>query len=243
MDFVPTQPGIHAVEHVFWLDRESYAARGGVVEDAIGKHYSGSRDLTRIKIGRTVYPLRRSLKGRFDPLPSGGFEFVVDGFADPFVGRGETRDDAYRDWSEQIHVSFQTLLRKRPFEMDAEDKHLWSVLGALVDVPKYRRTTPITVRQVGRVRFSKRSKPQGIFWADHTKDDVTIDSMPAAYAALLPNQWFEAEVERDPITWKLGKVLSLSPISSPRPMSMEQQQKYLQGLPNSVEHPGSNVED
>ena len=243
MFLVPAPPHMPPYAQVAAMKCSISGSGESAVAEAVWEQYSGREDLHKIEVGLTNYPLRYQLTGSFDPVPSGGFRFVVDGCARDFIGVGETRDEAFGDWKEQIHVSFQTLLRKRRFEMDAEDRRRWSVLESLIDVPKYRRTTPITIRQVGRAQFLRTNRPQGITWADHTCDLVAIDSMPAAYAALLPNQWFEAEVERDPITWKLCKVLSLSPIASPRPMSMEQQQEYLQGLPNSVEKPGSDVED
>ena|GEM_PF-3266563 len=207
--------------------------------------FSCERLVEQIQVGATEYVLRSPTLGRFYPLDSGRFEFVVDGFGDHFVGRGDTRHAADQGWRDTVHACFQRLLSTRPFEMNDEDRILWNILEERIDVAKYRRTTPMTLRQVGRARYVRRAIPTRIDWANQRKDYVSLESMPAAFAALKPNQWFEAVVERDPLTGRLLKVLSVRSISTLRLMTMDQQRSYLQSLPKGEElsHPESDPKD
>lgn len=218
----------HSTESQVFCDQESHFA--AYTTDL----FSGTVPLSQVKLRDVCYKFRTQLLGRYLPTDLQGLEFVVDDFGSTFIGRGGTRKDARSDWEEQIHAAFQRLIRMRPFEMTDDDEKRWHLLEDQIDVPMYRRTTPTRMRQVGRANYCRTSRPRGINWANGWKDDVNLTDMPAAFAALKPNQWFEAVVLRDPISGRLRQVLHIDPIKAPRPMSDSEQSKFFASLPTGV---------
>lgn len=192
---------------------------------------SRNNPLNDLKIGGVRYPFKTTLQARVLPTQDEEIEYQVEGFGTTFVGRGKTYECARLDWEEQVHTAFQHLRSTRPFEMNDEDQIRWHILETAIDVPQYVRTTPTQVRQVGRANYKKTDRPKRINWADGSGTDVALGDMPAAFAALKPNQWFEAHLERDPLTGELLRVLSIEPIPTLHLMTTEQQQKFLNSLP------------
>lgn len=232
--FLPADAGVALAEltrgaesHVFF-DQEPHFP--GYATDL----FSGTVPLSQLKLRDVCYKFRTQLSGWFLPTDQEGVEFVVDGFGSAFIGRGETHEDARSDWDEQIHAAFQRLIRMRPFEMTDNDEKRWQLLEDQIDVPMYRRTTPTRMRQVGRANYCRTSRPRGINWANGGKDYVDLNDMPAAFAALKPNQWFEAVVLRDPLSGLLRKVLHIDPIKAPRAMSESEQSEFFASLPSGV---------
>jgi len=197
----------------------------------IPESYSGRFPISEIQVGSSRYALRDQATGKAYPCESGGVEFVVEGFGSLFVGHDENATLAYQDWCEKVHAAYQRLIRTRPFEMDDEDRQFWTILESQIDVACYRRTTPIRFRQVGRADYCKTDRPRRISWSDGHRDDVSLFNMPAAFASLRPNQWFEAVVLRDPLSGELRKVLDLEPIPALRLMSTDEQTEFLRSLP------------
>lgn len=197
--------------------------------------YSGVQNLTVLKVGETRYQLRNQISGRCYPHSTESVEFVVDGFGPAFVGIGPTAEDAEEDWREKVHSAFQQLIQMRPFEMDASDERNWSNLQSIIDVPHYRRTCPIVMRQVGRAEYVRTSIPKRIRWANNQIEHVSLDKMPAEFAALKPNQWFDAYVKRDPLTGDLLEVLTVKRINSLRIMSRDQQKGFFQRLSTNAD--------
>jgi len=121
-------------------------------EGGAGRFYSGEQPIGELVVGSTRYPLRRPLRGVFYPARAAAFEYIVEELGHYFVGRADTRQAAFENWRDRVHAAFQRLIRMRPFEMDAEDEARWSTLESVVDVPRYRKTAPITMRQLGKVQ-------------------------------------------------------------------------------------------
>ena len=196
-------------------------AEKGLAKRAFMDDFAGARDITRASIvgelvfGKTVYPLRRAVEGRFRPASDDQRStFYVDAFGSEFLGYGSNMDEAAHDWREQVHCRFQELVAKRPFEMSAAEKTTWQRLKTVIDVAVYRNTTPLTVRQIGKVAARARPRPEFIEWEDGQKDRVRLERMPAEFAAYKPGQPFEAVVERDPVDFRLRKILYVRRISS-----------------------------
>ena len=168
-----------------------------------------------LKVGDTTYLFRSQIEGTYYPGHRGtNGDFVVPEFFPDFVGRGRSFNEAFLDWRDQVHSRFQDLYSKRPFEMTSPEKATWQVLESQINVNAYRTTTPLTVRQIGKVAARVRPRPELIEWEDGHKEKVRLDQMPGEFAAYQPGQSFEAIVARDPIDFQLLKVTHIHRIKS-----------------------------
>jgi hypothetical protein len=194
--------------------------------------------IASIEIGETSYPLRTPVEGRYRQLHGGDGDYCVQEFGLAFIGRGETLQQAQRDWSEQVHIAFQELYRKRPFEMTEQERAQWAVLERAIDVAAYENQTPLTIRQIGRL-VTARPDPYKILWMDNRTEVVTLAAMPAEFACFKQGQWFEAIVERDRPTGRLRKVQHVQPIDPLEPLSGPDLAEFWKDLPTTATLPRS----
>ncbi|MBM4094906.1 MAG: hypothetical protein FJ276_36675 [Planctomycetes bacterium] len=178
------------------------------------------------------------MRGEFLPANDGTCEFWVEGFSPEFAGKGLHAHEAYRDWRDQVHEAFQDLYGKRPFEMSEEGLDRWQILEDMFDVVGYRNEASVTVRQVGQVTQA-RPLPRRITWVDGTSEFVNLDDMPGEFASYKPGQPFEADVERDPLTWKIRTVRFVRRIRAIQPMADGELQVFWQSLPATSALPSS----
>jgi hypothetical protein len=148
-------------------------------------------------------------------------------------------DAARDDWLYQVHETFQDLYGKRAFEMSEAELNTWGLLEDMIDVVGYRNSTPLILREVGWVSRA-RPEPNRIRWIDGRQESVDLESMPGAFAAYKPGQWFEAVVERDSLTGRLLQVVSVQRIPAMHPMSEGRLSEFLQSLPGTNELPDSD---
>jgi hypothetical protein len=196
-----------------------------------------------LEVGDTTYLLRSHLLGTF--YPGHGEidgDFVVPEFLPNFVGRGRSFNDAFLDWRNQVHCEFQDLYSKRPFEMTEPERTAWQLLESHINVNAYRTTTPLTVRQVGRVALRVRPHPELIEWEDGQKEKVRLDQMPGEFAAYKPGQPFEAIVTRDPVDFRLLKVTHIHRIRSLPRMSADEFEDLIQSIPTTNSLPETDWE-
>jgi hypothetical protein len=186
--------------------------------------------LSDIRIGETCYRLRQTLLGEFLPVDKGLCEFWVGGFSPTFIGNGVQALEAYHDWRDRVHEAFQSLYGKAAFELSEEEQQQWRVLENIIDVVGYRNETPVVVRQLGKV-VQSRPLPRKIEWIDGKSEIVRLENMPGEFAGYKPGQPFEADVERDPLTWRLLRVRSIRRISTITPMTPAKLQEFWQSLP------------
>jgi hypothetical protein len=193
------------------------------------------REIKAFHVGMASYQLRTPLLATFYPRVSGdaGRLSVTPSWL-PIVGSGETLDDAWQDWVGQLHVRFQTLLAKRPWEMNADERGEWERIEQMVDVPAYRRETPYIVRQIGWVS-RRRPIPDRIRWEDGRLERVTLVQMPPEFAALHEGDRFEAEVERQTVTGRLIRAVVVRRLPPLRQISTDE--KLWSSLPTTAEAP------
>jgi hypothetical protein len=190
-----------------------------------------------IKVGDTTYELRSQLVGTFLPGHIGrDGEFAVPEFFPYFVGRGHNSDQAFMDWRDQIHSRFQELYSKRPFEMTAQEAEIWQTLESIIDVPTFRKTTALTIRQIGKVTRC-RPFPEQIEWEDGHKEAVRLDQMPGEFATYKPGQPFEAVTVRDPVDLHLVKVSHVRRIESLPQFSAADREALLREIPTTASLP------
>jgi hypothetical protein len=161
------------------------------------------REVGDIRVGSARYRLRSPLLASFYPVIQGpeGRLMVTPALL-PIVGSGAGFDEAWRDWAEQFHVRFQTLLAMRPWEMQPDQSEEWERIEQMVNVEAYRRETPYVIRQIG-VLTRRRPIPNTIRWEDGRQERVGLEQMPPEFASLHEGQRFEAEVVRNAVTHQL----------------------------------------
>lgn len=193
-----------------------------------------------LEIGDTRYPLRSQFFGRFFPggIASDG-QFAIPQLAAYFVGKGRTFDDAFVDWKNQIHGAFQELYSKRPFEMTADELELWQTLECVIDVPTYRNTMPLTIRQIGKVTQC-RPLPQQVEWEDGHKESVRPEQMPAEFAGYKAGQPFEAMVVREPVNLQLLKVSYVKRIKPLPRMTEDEREALLRNTTSTASLPNAD---
>lgn len=193
-----------------------------------------------LEVGDTVYKLRPGRTGIFLPGHIGETgEFAVPELAPYFVGRGRNVDQGYADWLNQVHSRFQELYSKRPFEMTREEAEIWGALENVIDVPTYRLTTPLTIRQIGKVTRC-RPFPEQVEWEDGQKEAVRLDQMPGEFAAYKSGQPFEAIVLRDPVDFHLIKVADVRRTRNLPSMTPEEFEGLLHRIPTSASLPDAD---
>ena len=138
-----------------------------------------------------------------------------------FFGKGDTLVSAFDDFKNQLHTIFQRLYRNRPFEMDTQEQEQWNRLINVIDVHRYRTTTPIVVREVGQISYGMISRPYRIKWLTGYNYIIDPGRVPPELMSLKPGRYIEAVVKRDPITHKEIEILSVQPISFHLPNDAE----------------------
>jgi hypothetical protein len=230
-------PALHDVGVTLAASKARAAEEDRCVED---DRFDVTRPLipSPLRIGETVYCLRSQLQGIFYPSrDDGDGEFLVLELFPRFVGRGRNLNDALLDWRNQVHCRFQELIAKRPFEMTESEKADWQLLESQIDVAAYRRTTLLTLHQVGKVAARVRPIPEWIEWEDGQNEQVLLDQMPGEFAAYKPGQPFQAIVVRDPVDFRLLKVTHIRRIRSLPWMSPEEFQDLIRSIPKTSSLP------
>lgn len=177
------------------------------------------RPFEDVRIGDAMYRFRSPLLATFYPRTQGvDGELIVTPNPLHIVGVGKTFDKAQRDWNEQFHFRFQTLLAKRPWEMNVTEKDEWGQIEFLVDLAAYRRETPYRTRQIGTVSQRRptahepRALPNRIRWESGRVENIRLDCAPPEFASLFAGSRFEAVVLRDSVTHRLLQILDVVPL-------------------------------
>ncbi|GIW79532.1 MAG: hypothetical protein KatS3mg105_1339 [Gemmatales bacterium] len=229
-DVVPPPSSFYLVSERAAEDRSWYPKEAGFVP-------GGIIPISDVIVGETIYHLRNPVQAVF--LFKGAcWEIWVQGFSPDFIGYGDSPEAAYEDWRDQVHESFQDLYRKRPFEMEDEERRRWKDLEDLIDVVAYQNETPVVFRQLGQITQA-RPLPRQISWVDGIKEIVRLELMPAEFAAYKVGQWFEAIVERDRLSWRLRKVHYVQRTPALGSMSKSELSNFWNSLPTTVTLPES----
>lgn len=177
--------------------------------------------LPEIKVGETTYKLLSSIDtlASFDPIEK---KWECRNYSGKFnyIGISEaSSEDAIENFKLQIHIHFQQLYSKRPFEMTEEEYNEWIKLANTIDLLHYKTTNPIETREVGRISYWKVSYPYRIKWL--TDENYIIDPLkvPGELMSYKPGQWIEAVVKRHPVSYKVLSISSIKKIRFriPRP--------------------------
>ena len=188
-------------------------------------------------VGDTTYRLRSRLIGTFLPGHIGRKgEFIVPEFHSEFVGQGWNITEAFLDWRDRVHCRFQELNAKRPFELTEQERAAWRILESQIDVSTYRKTTPLMIRQIGKV-YRARPRPEQIEWEDGHKESVRLDQVPGEFATFKPGQPFEAVVARDPVDFHLVKITHVRRTGLLPLVTADEREVLLQSIPTTTSLP------
>lgn len=136
------------------------------------------------------------------------------------VGRGDTRDQSIHDWRTRFRFAVQRLLEMRSFEMTDTDKRCWARVRAVINVPRYKATKPMVIRQVGKVA-KMRPGLTVVEWEDGTRERVDPAVFDEAFSRYPVGQAFEATVTRGPHTFRLKRADAVRKITSDQRVSPE----------------------
>ena len=223
-----------AINHNSALAVPAYVSSVETMQDMPFRQYFESdvirSTLNDVRVAGIVYPLRRPCTATFIP---GVGEFLVEGFSPAFVGRGKTPEVARMNWHLVVHEGFQELSHKRPFEMTDKDTHRWSVLSSQIDVTVYRNQTPLRVRQFGRIAQS-RPYPRQIQWENGEREAITIEQVDSPdFITFKPGQPFEAIVARDPVNFRLVRIVHIERRSLASRLSQSEESDLLESIGSS----------
>ena len=151
-----------------------------------GTSVTGKVLIHRVCVGPSVYELVRPIQ--MNHSWEGSWFCWAQDFGFVYVGQAETLSKAYENWQELIHADFQKLYRKRPFEMIATERERWKLLIAVIDVLNYKQTTPLSLREIGRVSYGKRAYPTRIDWINARYDTISLAQAPPELAECKPGQ-------------------------------------------------------
>jgi len=187
------------------------------------------------EFGDTIYPLKTPLAGHIDGSKTKGFFFRVESLPFIAVGTGPTKDAAFLDWCEKLHIKFQVLHKKLPMDFDMEDEEAYEGLTRAIDVEKYEAKNPFVIRQIGKI-VGVGEGPWKVQWADRT-EEVKLVNTPANFSRFAPGQWFEAVVARTQGTRALEKIRHvemIEPLEFESPAKMED---FLKSLSSTANRP------
>ena len=207
-------PSPQMIAPVVYLER-GVMDRGQALEETSA---TGGEMLAEVRFEKTIYrcPSRARLHYRFD-----GQAWNCWGreLASLCVGEGQTPRLAREDWHQRFHAEFQRLYAMRPFEMTPDESRNWEAILSIVDVVDYRLSTPLSIREIGCVRYPRTPYPSQMRWIDGRREGFSLHQVPAELAGCKPGQWVEAIVEREPLTGRLIHIVHVQRIPSPLPES------------------------
>ena len=184
----------------------------------------------QVNVGGVSYPLRRMFVGRYYRYLE---QLIVDGVSPLIVGLGASENIAKEDFCLQIHGVIQDLLGKRPFELSNQDTQLLAIIDRFVDLTVFRNTQPIQIRQYGRVSKA-RPYPEEIEWENGTRDFVPVSVvLTPEYVTYKPGQPIEAIVERDPMTFRLQRIVHINKCKASRIRSNSEEQEFMMSIGSS----------
>jgi serine/threonine protein kinase/DNA-directed RNA polymerase specialized sigma24 family protein len=200
----------------------------------------GRLEIDRVEVGEVAYLFKRPVVGRFSRADDGLEIFKVDDL--DIVGCGPSTEAAHENWKGRLHVGFQELSRKRPFEMSTDESELWAKLARLIDLDAYADSRPYVFRETGRLSKVWPTSAEVTWWGSDQSESAAFSRMPAEFAAYKPGQWFEAIVERDRRSRKLLRVRYIEPIEPVRPLTEGEAADFWRSFTPTTELPKSSRE-
>jgi len=147
-----------------------------------------------------------------------------------FEGNGNDLSSSLEDLKIALHVEFQRLYRKRPFQMSQEEKTKWKYLSNTIDILSYKLTTPIITQEIGQVSFGKINRPDKIKWISGHTYKIDPFSVPSDLMTCVTGQWIEASLEREPIKHSITQIITIKKIHFRIP-NEDQRKQFWESIP------------
>jgi hypothetical protein len=171
------------------------------------------KNISEIRFGIAVYPLKNNI----NILPAISLEedtlysFSTTIFPE-ICGKGITIDEAKKDWEYEFHRKFQEIYTKLNWERTKQENEMWKLFEENVDIQKYRKQTPLSFQQTGKIIKNKNipNYKREIEWLDEKRDVVDCADCPLELLQYEAGQYFRADVLREYQTDKLIKICSVS---------------------------------
>lgn len=204
------------------FEDESLSSESYLYEKKASYEHSSSFDsIQYIEVGKTeyklIYPIKTATvyvqKQKIWVCHTSEFEY--------FGASKKDREDAVEKFKHKIHIRFQQLYSKRPFEMTEEEYHEWIKLANTIDLLNYKTTTPLETREIGCVSYKNLPYPYRIKWLTDENYIINPSEVPGELMSYRPGQWIEAVVERDPVNYKVLGISSTKKIRFHIPRSGE----------------------
>lgn len=114
--------------------------------------------------------------------------------------------------------------------MTPEEQRDWSLLSERIDVTVLRNNTPVHVRQFGRVN-KVRPYPVEVLWEDGRREPIDVRRVNAPdFITYRAGQPFEAIVERDPVDFRLRRIIHIERRSQPSRLAADQEADLLRSI-------------
>jgi desulfoferrodoxin (superoxide reductase-like protein) len=206
---------------------------------ARGQYSSALAEIRQdMRIGETYYRLIGPMTVSYIPTAE-GWTCYVNGLAG-WLGSGGTPEHAFDELKVQLHTAFQTLLRKRPFEMTEEEHSKWVQLTSVIDLLHYKTTTPMITHEIGRVSLGKIARPHHIEWINGARYQIDPQKVPGELMSCRTGQWIEAVVHRNPVSHAILGIDSIRKISFRIPSESELKSVW-EAMPEAKAEPGEWV--
>ncbi len=154
--------------------------------------------IKEFSVGKTAYVFLRPIQRQDIPSEDGWTSYIRE--LPNHIGKGPTAEEAFEDLQVNIHVDFQRLHRKRPFEMSEEERDVGKRLNPKRDSRKSAnlgllRDTAARLRCQGKghVRSSRgngrrrsqseRPRKCNLTWSDADACSMEVSQSPGAASA------------------------------------------------------------
>ena len=200
------------------------------VMSAPSQSWTRSFDSGVLSFGTTIYPLKQSLTEICTQIEQEEFAYEIKELPE-LIGKGVTKSEAQQDFMRQFHIRFQSQIGVPQFRRSQEEQSAWRAFETVVDIEKYKAHQPAVSQQIGMLQ-TKDYNAWSVWWLDGDGvETVDLAVTPPEFAALEVGQWFEALIERDPVSLSMNRILYVKCRPPLRDLSSKDAAAWLNSLP------------
>jgi hypothetical protein len=190
-----------------------------------------------VRYDEVIYPFINVIYGHCETVvgDSVNWVYATNIFAS-IIGKGQSPQEAKQNWEQMFHQTFQEIYTKLDWERTKEEQQLWETFERIVDIPAYRKLTPLKFEQTGKIIRYISSDQCEIEWIGDRRDIVSCNNCPSELFEYEVGKYFRAEVLRGYGTDDLVKICSIS-VSNRREYTREELDKIIDSLPTTKDFP------
>jgi hypothetical protein len=190
-----------------------------------------------VRYDEAVYPFINVVYGHCETTvdDSVSWVYAANIFAS-IIGKGQSPQEAKQNWEQMFHQTFQEIYTKLDWERDEEEQQLWKTFERVVDIPAFRKLTPLKFGQTGNINRYISNDQCEIEWIGDPRDIINRDNCPSELFEYEIGKYFRANVLREYGTDNLVKICSIS-VSKYREYTREELDKIIDSLPTTKDFP------